>query len=93
MSAPTCSRKGCARPARWHPKLIVYARCHDARKWHEPAEGVLCLPICDEHTHGVAVAELVSDEGWAKIVRAFRDAGLAEPDRASVTLGWVPIES
>lgn len=91
----TCNRTGCPNDGRWHPVLIVRPKTLPGRPPYrgEPARGMLELAVCDEHGRGVHVEDFVSDKNWAQITGGFKAGGYAEPDRSSVTLGWIAVGS
>jgi len=78
-----CQRKGCDRPALWHP--ILSLRVHLD---HPLALAKIPLALCDDHKRSTKVEDLLCDEGWAAISTEFASRGHALPHRELTTLAW-----
>jgi hypothetical protein len=87
----TCRRKGvdqCGNIAAWYPVVRVFAKGY---KLAPPAQMIMSLATCEACTKLVDVQDLVTDEGWKKIVDVLSAAGKAEPDRTRTQITWWPI--
>lgn len=76
-----CAR--CVRPGVWRPVLLL-------RSWPEspPARMEIGLVLCATCQRACTVDDVMSDEGWAQIVRAFVGFHKQPPDRDLVELTW-----
>jgi hypothetical protein len=81
-----CSAVTCQREAQYAPVI------HFSSKVNPTARGQmrLALPVCSQHTYPQPSA-YVSDAGWAQIENTFEEAGMAEPDRKTLTVTFVPL--
>lgn len=87
-----CARFGCSAEAIATPVLRVWAsRAHHGS--HPPIELKIALPHCEEHKAAATVADMLTDEGWAELVRDVRSLGRAAPDRTTAELGWEALPS
>lgn len=82
----TCQRKGCFLEGHWMPVLKVWA----PERRGEPAELAINLRVCEIHRRTASIDDYLCDRGWEQIIKAFRRAGAAEPDRRLVQLEFRP---
>ncbi len=83
----TCSHDDCKEPARWRPALELRAR-----KGSEPRLARFTqLAYCDQHRASLGIETFLSDEGFVKLVKHVREAGLAAPSKQHTTLTWVKL--
>ncbi len=75
--------KQCGNPGVWAPIMEVSS---DGRAF---ARGTLMnLLVCEDHKVTMGFDDLVGDEGWAQICRAFLAFGTAVPDRKYTRFTW-----
>lgn len=85
----TCDRSDCAREARW----TVCLRFRPPRRLgNVPATATLALSVCDACRERVRLEDLVSDEAWTTVCRAFALAGRVPPARDRTELFFVPLD-
>ncbi len=83
-----CSRIGCGHKATKYPLVSFAAK---ANPNGPRTEFKFPLPVCDKHAQPDP-ALYVSDAGWQQIVDGFTARGLAEPDRATLRVDFVPCQ-
>ena len=80
-----CMREGCIVPATRQVCLRMWARgCPKSAANRADCETGLL--VCEGHAEALEIDQIITDEGWARIVAGFRVIGKAEPDRDSVEL-------
>jgi hypothetical protein len=77
-----CAFNGCSASATWRPIFSFAAKSHPLGT---RAKFALPLAVCDEHAASDPAA-FISDAGWQQIVEGFRQRGLGEPDRSTLTV-------
>lgn len=82
----TCARKDCVNEGTHRPVLLFMPAA--VGYTGPPAEMELDMLVCREHQEDVGASDLVLDEQWRAIRRAFGAAGRAEPDRQTIGLAW-----
>lgn len=87
-----CARESCAAPARWYPVLLLFAP-RRLFPHAPPARGICGVPVCDGHRDTVTLEDLLTDEGWLRIVTGFHAARKAIPDRRDTRLEFIAIDS
>jgi hypothetical protein len=82
-----CNHIDCIALARRYPVLILrpYPAC-------TPAEAIIELPLCIEHSETTKPADLISDPAWQQIVEGFAKQGKARPKRRLTELRWISAE-
>lgn len=82
-----CARVNCTNIAAWEPCIVV-----PAPKPHHtlpPVEFHINLPVCNEHTKGLAASEFLADK--EKLAAEFRKRNKMVPDWSMATLKWCPV--
>lgn len=82
-----CAREGCANSALYLPVLLLRPKGYTGA----PIESAIDLSVCATHAIEMRVEHVMGDEGFARLCEAIRSRGLAEPDRASTQLAFVPL--
>lgn len=84
-----CDRKDCNEPPKYQLGFLLYA----PKKYgqHPPAECEIGVFVCESHGKEVVPEDLITEEGWKKIVREFRNRGFAKPDRSRTQIRLLPI--
>lgn len=84
-----CGRIDCKKQGTAYPVLELRLRGYLGA----PAQSMIGMAVCPEHQKETAVADLVSDEGWAQILDAFIVGNRILPDRELTTMHWEPVDS
>jgi hypothetical protein len=91
MMGLTCEKVGCTNEARWMPVLMLRAPYGRPRS-HMASPAIMALAVCDDHSRSMRVEEVLSDDAWQKVKRAFAEAGKYCPDRTRTALEWRPLD-
>lgn len=59
----------------------------------QPARSLAGIPVCEEHKAAITLEFLLTDIGFAQIVKAFQRIGKVPPDRSATVLEFIDIES
>ena len=80
----SCSHPSCQSPNRWRPVLELRSRksCPVTRARFST------LTYCDGHKKVSALSDLLSSEGFDRIVKFLRENGKPAPVRRHTTLTW-----
>ena len=78
----SCSVKECDQTAEWIPKLMMSP---NARVW---VKGHLDVPHCDHHKERTLTKDLISDDGWAQIMKGFDAVHALRPKRGLTLIEW-----
>lgn len=82
-----CSALTCYKEATYVPVINFASRVNPKG---QRAQGRLALAVCVDHAVP-KVEWFVSDAGWRQIAKTFAEAGMAEPDRSTLTISFDPI--
>lgn len=82
-----CDRTDCTNKGTTLPVLLVTDGTEAV------AEAFIGVKVCDVHQAKVVAKDLISDEGWAVLSKAFELSYGRPPERAKTTLRWEPLDS
>jgi len=77
----------CENDAEWSPVLYLYPPKSYGTK-AQPVQAHLTLPTCGSCKVNTKLEDFVSDESWAKLVKAIIEKGKVAPVRERTVLGW-----
>jgi hypothetical protein len=89
-----CTRAGCVNEATVYPLILLWAARDAILKHRDKAAEIGCgnLVHCEECSQKTKADDLISDDGWEVICRAFQKNGKAKPRRWSAKLEWKSCE-
>jgi hypothetical protein len=88
-SGRRCDRTGCSRDAFWAPVLRVFA---PERYGDVHVDVMVDLALCDACKEEISIEDVLSDDGWSKIVGTFVSRGMVRPKRDRTVMIFVPLE-
>ena len=83
-----CSKKDCRNLATWGPVLLLSP---PADYKSPPVKMYINLPICDHHKQLAQLDDFMTETGWQKILKVFKQQRLHEPEKALTRLSFVRI--
>lgn len=87
---PWCSNSGCDKPTRWQVMIEVRAPLAQYPT-APPLQISTSLGVCDEHKGETKLDDVLTDDGWNKIVDALRADGKVDPDRSTARVYFDPV--
>lgn len=82
-----CDKKECRELADVRPVLLIFP------PWPSdcPARGMVGMEFCRPHGEALTVEDLVTDEGWEKILCGFDRLGRIAPERSRTQVVLEPV--
>jgi uncharacterized protein (DUF2336 family) len=85
----TCTADGCNKPGNWFPVILmkVNSKSPPIRASLRP------LVRCAEHKESTDLAQVLSDEGWDRLMRHMASRGKESPSRSLTTLTFEAVSA
>ena len=83
-----CSKPDCEEQGIWRP-IIAF---QSFRKKPGPKVRFKQIRMCESHKNTISIENLVSDEGWGKLLKHTREAGKETSTRKPTALSWEKVE-